>query len=157
MNNSPRKIKLTGYEMLMMMGAGGDPHLSERLKAALDREMKKDQYKDLAEQSAWARAGRNLAVNDTTAFDSANRDDMAFQKLFPLMYTEDGKQVEAEEVLAQFDLSNVTLTHEVKGKDVVFDVIAEEKDGSCKSAKFGAKLKEDASEDLPTIGIHKCK
>jgi hypothetical protein len=56
MNNSPPKIKLTGYEMMMMMGAGGDPHLSERLKAALDREMKKDQYKGLAEQSAWARS-----------------------------------------------------------------------------------------------------
>jgi hypothetical protein len=157
MNRTPSKIKLSAYEVMLLMGAGGDdPKLSTHLKAAVDRELAKAEYNGMEEAVAWAKACRYLAINDPAAFDPTNRDDLALQKLFPFMFTEKGRRTPDDKLWGNFDMSNVTVTHEIKGSDVVLNVIAQEEDGTCKSASFRAPLK-PGSEGLPSVGIHKCK
>lgn len=101
------KIVLTPYELMTMMGAV-DPCMSDRLKAALDIETEKPQYKDLNAPEATAIAINYLAKNAPESFDPDNKDDVAAQRLSRVLVNDDGTMASPAEMAARVEPMNVS-------------------------------------------------
>lgn len=149
MNPQP-KIKLSAEEMMVMLGAQ-EPKLSDKVKGFLDQELAKPQYKGLPSKKAWGLACRYLVLNQPEAFDQNNVNDRVMQKVLPLMISEDGERLPAQQLLSRLDMENIALTHEVRGKELLLAITARDEEGA-QTARYKARLKPGSK--LPRFGLH---
>ncbi|MCW5557779.1 MAG: hypothetical protein KIT22_08105 [Verrucomicrobiae bacterium] len=136
----PPKIRLTAYEVMMLLG-NFNPKLSEQLKAALDQELKGPACQGLAGPHAFGKACRTLALEHPEVFDPANRDDCAMQRLAPLVFDDNGVQVDFNTFRERIEIHNVNLAFHKRGKDGLIHVAARDEAGPPLEARIAVKLR----------------
>lgn len=136
---NPPKIRLTAYEVMMLLG-NFNPKFSERVQAALSQQMKRPAGQQITGPRAFGMACRTLALEHPEAFDPANRDDCAMKRLAPLMFDEKGNQVDFSVFRERIEIHDVNLSLFERGEDGVIQVAARDETGPPLQAHIAVKL-----------------
>ncbi len=155
-SQKPEKLKLKPYELMTMLGAN-EPCLSLSLKAALDEELKKDEYQadDMPYEQSFGKAMRYLAAERKDVFDPDNRDDDVALRLSTIFFREDGTRASSEEVMAQVEPDSMQLVKRDHGDHAVLDITADDDKDSLSTSLRVEKLKPSEADPDAVPSVHR--